>query len=144
MSGLKTQYECISEAVLLQVAGELPLAWSLSGKGCHAACVGTASLLFPLFPLVWLSMTASSHISTLSTILFLLPGITSMLAARPDCEQLCWACCEAIADAGLCYRKGRGRFSLNSLDSLMTLLCFPCSLGHPGHLVCRQLAWLAL
>lgn len=100
MSGLKTQSGCISEAVPLQVAGEPALHGASPGKGCHAPCVGTASLLFPPFPLVWLGMTTSSHISALSTILFLLPGMISMLAAGPDCEQLCWACCEAIADAG--------------------------------------------
>lgn len=75
-------------------------------KGCHTACVGTASVPFIISPLVWLRMTAFSQISTLSTSLFLLPDIISMLAVWRVCKQLCWACNEVITYAWPFYRKG--------------------------------------
>lgn len=52
-----------------------------------------------------------------------------MLAAWPVSKQLCWAGNESITHAWPFYRKGQGHFSLNWLDSLMSFMCFPCSLS---------------
>lgn len=142
--GLKLSTDEVLKLVLFQVTGKPLLQGAAPEKGCRAACAGRAPVPFMISPLVWLGMTAFSQISTLSTSLFLLPEIISMLAAWPVCKQLCRACNEAIAYAWPFYRKGRGCFSLNWLDSLMRLICFPCSLSQASYPVRRELTCLAM
>lgn len=105
-----------------------PLARSRSRERPRCLC-GHSLCAFIASRLVWLGMITSGQVSASSTIFFLLPAIISMLAAWPVSEQLCWAGNESITHAWPFYRKGQGHVSLNWLDSLMRLMCFPCSLS---------------
>lgn len=141
ISGLKTYTDEFLKTVLFQITGKPLLHGAAPEKGCGTVCMDRATVPFIVSPLAWLCMTGFSQISTLSTILSLLPEIISMLAAWPACKQLCWAGNEAIIKARTFYRKGWAHFSLNRFDTLMRLVCLPCFLSH---LISRHLALLAV
>lgn len=141
ISGLKTYTDEFLKTVLFQITGKPLLHGAAPEKGCGTVCMDRATVPFIVSPLAWLCMTGFSQISTLSTILSLLPEIISMLAAWPACKQLCWAGNEAIIKARTFYRKGWAHFSLNRFDTLMRLVCLHCFLSH---LISRHLALLAV
>lgn len=86
--GLKPSTDEFLKMVLFQIIGKPILNRAAPENGCCTACMDRASVPFIVSPLAWLDVTGFSQISTLSTILFLLPEIISMLAAWPACKRL--------------------------------------------------------